>query len=523
MFVTEQEIIHKSQVDESDKIEADTVSQLEGQTELRRVSSRSRTITEKGLDYEISLWEGRFKASVSRWRNSVSKMSVCLSDENDTAIIRSSRKALEDSMKDVGSAFGRLADLRGLDSPEIQSFITLFESLEEENQKFMCKVADRICEIQQEIAETASRSSRRSYQSSKSGESKASYRSRHSEAAAEAAALKVKLKYIDAEMRSKAEFEKIATQKKLEMARAKIGVLEEERVKPLDELKFGLSDHELAIDRTREYVMTHSNVPLNFEHSLEPFPKVDPERSNLNPAADQYIPSQQPPPHIVNAQNLTEVPKVNTLVDICESSSKAYHETLAKDSHEASVKVGHETCGEISHKEILEITKTLAEQASLSRLPPPEPGVFDGDPLKYPSWKAAFHTLIEQKRIPSSEKIHYLKKYLSGSVREVVENYFLLSSENAFDEAKQLLEQRYGDPFVIGNAFRDKLANWPKIQPRDSTELRKFSDFLKQCFTAMDSIKGLSCLDDDRENRKLLHKLPEWVVNRWNRIVVQYK
>ena len=39
----------------------------------------------------------------------------------------------------------------------------------------------------------------------------------------------------------------------------------------------------------------------------------------------------------------------------------------------------------------------------------------------------------------------------------------------------------------------------------------------------MDSIKGLSCLDDDRENRKLLHKLPEWVVNRWNRIVVQYK
>ena len=330
MFVTEQEIIHKSQVDESDKIEADTVSQLEGQTELRRVSSRSRTITEKGLDYEISLWEGRFKASVSRWRNSVSKMSVCLSDENDTAIIRSSRKALEDSMKDVGSAFGRLADLRGLDSPEIQSFITLFESLEGENQKFMCKVADRICEIQQEIAETASRSSRRSYQSSKSGQSKASYRSRHSEAAAEAAALKVKLKYIDAEMRSKAEFEKIATQKKLEMARAKIGVLEEERVKPLDELKFGLSDHELAIDRTREYVMTHSNVPLNFEHSLEPFPKVDPERSNLNPAADQYIPSQQPPPHIVNAQNLTEVPKVNTLVDICESSSKAYHEIWQK-------------------------------------------------------------------------------------------------------------------------------------------------------------------------------------------------
>ena len=39
----------------------------------------------------------------------------------------------------------------------------------------------------------------------------------------------------------------------------------------------------------------------------------------------------------------------------------------------------------------------------------------------------------------------------------------------------------------------------------------------------MDSIKGLCCLDDDRENRKLLLKIPKWMVNRWNRLVVQYK
>ena len=165
----------------------------------------------------------------------------------------------------------------------------------------------------------------------------------------------------------------------------------------------------------------------------------------------------------------------------------------------------------------------MAEQVPLSRLPPSEPNIFDGDPLKYPSWKAAFHTLIEQKRVPPSETIHYLKKYLSSSVREVVENYFRLSSEDAYDEAKKILEQRYGDPFVIANAFRDKLENWLKIQSRDNFGLRKFSDFLKQCFTAMDSISGLSCLYDDRENRKLLHIIPEWMVYRWKRIVAQYK
>ena len=45
--------------------------------------------------------------------------------------------------------------------------------------------------------------------------------------------MKAKLKYIDAEMRSKAEFEKITTQRKLEMAQAKIGVLDSEFVNHL--------------------------------------------------------------------------------------------------------------------------------------------------------------------------------------------------------------------------------------------------------------------------------------------------
>ena len=152
---------------------------------------------------------------------------------------------------------------------------------------------------------------------------------------------------------------------------------------------------------------------------------------------------------------------IETQTDSYETGVKVSDKNLATDSHETcgnanqetSVKVGHATCEEVSHKDILEVTKTLAEQAFLSRLPPPEPSVFDGDPLRYPSWKAAL----------SSETIHYLKKYLSGSVREVVENYFLSSSEDAYDEARNLLEQRYGDPFVVWNAFRDKLAKLAQI------------------------------------------------------------
>ena len=63
--------------------------------------------------------------------------------------------------------------------------------------------------------------------------------------------------------------------------------------------------------------------------------------------------------------------------------------------------------------------------------------------------------------------IKYLRKYISSSVRDVVENYFLLSCEGAFDKARKLLEQKYGDPFVIGNSFSNNLEKWPKIMAKD--------------------------------------------------------
>ncbi len=89
----------------------------------------------------------------------------------------------------------------------------------------------------------------------------------------------------------------------------------------------------------------------------------------------------------------------------------------------------------------------------------------------------------------------------------------LLSSDEAYEEAKSTLDSRYDDPFVIANAFRDKLEKWPKVSPRDGTGLRKFADFLQQCHIAMQTIGSLSVLNDDRENRKLLTKLPDWMIS----------
>ena len=174
-------------------------------------------------------------------------------------------------------------------------------------------------------------------------------------------------------------------------------------------------------------------------------------------------------------------------------------------------------------KALVGLAKCLAEQVSLSRLPFPEPSVFYGDPMRYTGCKAAFQTLIEHRQIPAVERIYCLKKYLGGQVKDAVEGYFLLPPEDAFDEAKKLLEERYGNPFVMANAFRDKLEKWQRINSRDGAALQRYADFLKQCHTAMWSIGNLGVLNDESENRKMLGKLPEWAITKWAGIVDQHR
>jgi len=62
---------------------------------------------------------------------------------------------------------------------------------------------------------------------------------------------------------------------------------------------------------------------------------------------------------------------------------------------------------------------------------------------------------------------------------------------------------------------------WPKVGVNDSLSLREFTDFLQGCVEAIPHVKGLAILNDCEENYKLLKKLPEWIVRKWSKLVVE--
>jgi len=124
-------------------------------------------------------------------------------------------------------------------------------------------------------------------------------------------------------------------------------------------------------------------------------------------------------------------------------------------------------------------------------------------------------TFIERKtRIPS-ELLYYLSKYTTGEAREAVSGLLALDNIDAYDKAKKILRNQFGNHFIVADADRKRINSWPKIQPIDGQGLRKFTDFLQYCHTAMNTIQYLNVLNDPDENQKMIRKLPSQVVVRW--------
>ncbi|XDV25914.1 hypothetical protein PO909_029740 [Leuciscus waleckii] len=123
------------------------------------------------------------------------------------------------------------------------------------------------------------------------------------------------------------------------------------------------------------------------------------------------------------------------------------------------------------------LVQAFQDGLTMSKLPMPEPPVFVGDPIHFIEFKQSFAALIDKKTVSSADKMFYLKKYESGPARKALEGTFFRTDDEAYQDAWGRLNNRYGQPFVIQKAFRERLASWSKIHPKDAIGLQTFSDF----------------------------------------------
>ncbi len=315
----------------------------------------------------------------------------------------------------------------------------------------------------------------------KSGRSQVSViATKRTEAAAELAAKEAELKAMEEEESEKAKLEQT-----IEAQRRQIKWLETQR--------------EIKVTRARMNV-------------------YDQEMGNLTRDSHPSV-NQIPDPRMITTTSVTPA-----------AANSNMHQTIAIPANvlrpEAPAYVPHETQPSPvrlteNDSTITSLAQVLQTSMLLGRLPLPEPTVFNGDPLMYTEWKAAFMALIDDKAISPQEKFYFLKKYVGKEAGKAIQGYFLSHTEASYQSAWKTLEERYGNPFILQKAFREKLATWATIGPKDAEGLREYGDFLQGCQTAMAHIPSLQVLNDCMENQRLTQKLPVWASTRWNRKVTK--
>ncbi|XP_055957027.1 uncharacterized protein LOC130012915 [Patella vulgata] len=125
-----------------------------------------------------------------------------------------------------------------------------------------------------------------------------------------------------------------------------------------------------------------------------------------------------------------------------------------------------------TNKEQNELNRQLVSCTQLPKLDVP---VFDGDPLKYPSWKHAFTALIDSNVSNVDSKLSYLRKYIGDDPKgpkALVEHYLLLGTEDAYRKA---IEDRYGSlPDQDGREHSMIVPVWIRHRANPSKEFLEY-------------------------------------------------
>jgi hypothetical protein len=95
----------------------------------------------------------------------------------------------------------------------------------------------------------------------------------------------------------------------------------------------------------------------------------------------------------------------------------------------------------------------------------------------------------------------------------------LNQTEAGYEAAKKELVKEFGDPYVLARAYLKRIEAWKNIPSNDTSALKSFSIFLKNCRGSMPSLKHLQLLNTDVYLQKTVGKLATPLQVSWRKAV----
>ena len=484
---------------------------------------RSRNRTEKGLEFDLEIGTKKRQRSMKDLRSRIEAIYESLREPADLVKLNVCKDGLEADLNTFQAAHENVTDLLiRLELPEEEQEMH-YEFHDAKNAALECLAEIKVKIKDQEIDrdELLSQKSLRSRKSASSVRSSSTTSSKR--AAIETAKLKAKLDTL----RRRQEIERRRDELKLQEK-------ELERLDEREELHGELSAAE-AIQKILQESELNDTITLQeaTETSMKQTEKqrISDPKSIGQPQADKTARKEiKRKDNEVDEPIVVGMPKqsLNVNENIANTSAGTsphfpsrldvntpfIHRDI-NQSARSTESPGHDYNSQIwrIQEENAEIQKTQVELLRRMTVPVPKPPVFDGNILEYPKWENAFDALIEDQVIRPNYKLYYLGEYTCGAAQKTISGLLGLRTEDAYKRARKTLKERFGDPFRIYEAYRDKLRNWKPCVT--SADLQEFSDFLIMTQETMKSVKYLKELESYSTIRELAARLPAYYGNKW--------
>ncbi|XP_053395846.1 uncharacterized protein LOC128555994 [Mercenaria mercenaria] len=199
--------------------------------------------------------------------------------------------------------------------------------------------------------------------------------------------------------------------------------------------------------------------------------------------------------------------KVMEEIDIIEKDYSETHKTVFKKSTKASLPASATTEG---------LGKDMWQQLKRVQIP-----VFTGEKRKYESWKAAFNACIDSAPSTAEYKLLQLRQYLSGEALKSIEK--LGHSAASYEAAKERLDRKFGGKRRQVMAYLEELDKFPVMKEECAKTIEKFADLLDIVVINLIEAEKEEDLGDGALYLRLLKKLPETMLTRYNRWLYESK
>ena len=502
--------------------EARSEDQAKVALEEESEESRKRTPTEKGYLYQVDIKRSNLRTKKC---DLVKRMRGTLLKRGQSTKLVEFKKEFSEAQVMYSEFQDMVEEIKVFVKPgeSMEGIERIIDQLEREWKNFDCDIRSEIKYLEfveqqkedasSETSKVPSRVSRKSHKSKLSSISDAE--DERIQLQKEEAALKAKLAYIEKERKlvlehKKTELTKLEQERKLKELRVQSELAQNQarlNVCLSSERENVLEDQDLnsvpAEDKDKDMDKFLNSIPIT-------------SKSDLSPGQQEPIYSST---QINGAQPTSGSPLVNHGVYSALSPNATPfqpHSVVLERCMDKLVETSSKLVAATVEQNL--VNRQLAISGQLPKISIP---VFSGDPLEYPTWNSSFSALIDSKPMDAQTKLNFLHQYIAGKPKQVVDEYMLIGTEDAYQSARSLLKERYGNCNVVGTAFMNKLENWPKIGIRDAEGLRDLSDFLQKIIAARETTPSLAVLDFAKENVKTLNKLPFQIQNKWRGMVQQ--